>query len=98
MFPSNFVRAETHPLLLNRLGRDIALRTLRAITQSSFTVIRVDEDDEQRAFAILAQYRDKSFSFTDATSFSIMDRFALDTYFSFDRHFTQYGFQAITAD
>lgn len=98
LFTTNFVRAETHAFLLNRLGRGIALQTIQRMSSSAFTLLRVEEQDEERALDILTRYRDKTFSFTDATSFAVMERLAFNTYFSFDRHFIQYGFRAIFAD
>jgi uncharacterized protein len=55
-------------------------------------VERVTEGDELRAKAILLRYTDKDFSYVDATSFAVMERFGLQTAFTFDEHFVQYGF------
>jgi predicted nucleic acid-binding protein len=95
LFTTNFVVAETHALLLARSGRDLAARVLAEIDRSRTTIVRVRHQDEQRARQIIFQYTDRSFSFTDATSFSIMERLAIDTAFTFDRNFAQYGFQAL---
>ena len=47
--------------------------------------------DESKAWEIFVQYEDKGFSFTDCTSFAIMERLKIDTAFVFDDHFIQYG-------
>lgn len=38
---------------------------------------------------------DKSYSYTDATSFAIMGRLGLRTAFAFDPHFRQFGFHVV---
>lgn len=92
LFTTNFVLAELHALLVNRVNRFVALQTLRAVVQSeSTTVLRVRASDEHRAIAILGQYDDKSFSFADATSFSVMERLGITHVFSLDDDFRQYG-------
>jgi len=51
----------------------------------------VSAEDEEKAFEILKQHGDKGFSFTDATSFTVMERLGLTNAFAFDEHFSQYG-------
>jgi len=91
-FTSNFVVAETHALFLARLGVRQALEFLDRLERSSATLVRINAADEARARAILRQYAAKDFSFTDAASFAVIVRLGLDSTFSFDRHFEQYGF------
>jgi len=86
---SNFIVAETHALLLSRLGADVARRWLLG---NRWPVERVTDDDEDRARGIIARYADKTFSYTDATTFAVMERRGLRTAFAFDPHFRQYGF------
>jgi predicted nucleic acid-binding protein len=95
-FTSNFIVAETHALFLTRLSRRTALQFLEAMDRSTTTVVRVTQADERRARAIITQYDDKDFSFTDATSFAIMDRLRIGHAFSADRHFAQYGLTLLT--
>jgi uncharacterized protein len=92
LFTSNFVIAETHALVLSRLGRDTAFRVLTELDRSNTTMVRVSSVDERRAREIIARFTDKSFSLTDATSFAIMDRLKIGQAFSLDDHFAQYGF------
>jgi hypothetical protein len=86
------VLAESHALLLRRLGRAAALAFLEGIPGSNVDPIRVSRDDEATALGILRQYGDKDFSLTDAASFAVMDRLGIREAFTFDRNFAQYGF------
>lgn len=91
-FTTNFILAETHALCLTRIGRDQARATLAQIRASAgTTIIRVTPADEQRAWAMIDHYRDKNYSFVDASSFVIMQRLAIDTAFTFDGNFTEHG-------
>ena len=89
---TNFIVAESHALALSRLGAEIARRWLLT---NVWPVERVSEDDESKARVIVARYVDKAFSYTDATSFAVMERLGLKTAFAFDPHFRQYGFQLV---
>lgn len=91
VFITNFVRAETHALLLNRLGRPAAMRFLTELTSGGTTLIRVSAADEQQALSIIERYQDKEFSLPDATSFAVMERLGIAAAFAFDRDFRQYG-------
>jgi predicted nucleic acid-binding protein len=95
LFTTNFVATETHGLVLARAGRAAALRTLQRLYAAGELLIRISEEDERRAMAILVQYDDKDFSLADATSFAVMERLSLTTAVTFDRHFAQYGWQVL---
>lgn len=88
LLTSNFVVAETHALILTRLGRDLAAAWLRNVPAA---VIRISEEDERKARRIIFGYRDKAFSYCDATSFAVMDRLRIRHVMAFDPHFAQYG-------
>lgn len=89
---TNFLVAECHALCLARLGAGLARRWLLT---NAWTVERVTPDDEAAAREIIRKYTDKTFSYTDATSFAVMERLGLRTAFAFDPHFRQYGFQVL---
>ncbi|MDO8691971.1 MAG: PIN domain-containing protein [Dehalococcoidia bacterium] len=97
-FTTNFVVAETHALFLARLGQVSATAFLREMEQSSTTVIRVSPRNEERARWIIYRYDDRDFSFTDATSFAMMEQLNIPYAFTFDRHFAQYGLTPLTPD
>jgi uncharacterized protein len=88
---TNFVLAESHALILARMGRNRAWNFLQAIITGSTNVIRAEEADERRARAIIEQYQDKEFSYCDAVSFAIMERLDIREAVAFDDHFRQYG-------
>jgi predicted nucleic acid-binding protein len=92
MYTTNFVVAEAHGLLLNRLDRDTAQRTLDRIYAGSIRIIRATERDETRAREIIHQQNDKEYSFTDAISFAVMERLHIRRAWTYDHHFRQYGF------
>lgn len=88
LITSNFVVAETHALILHRLGRQAAMAWLKAIPAQ---VIGVTAKDEEEAKKIIQEYSDKEFSYCDATSFALMERNSITTAFTMDKHFAQYG-------
>jgi hypothetical protein len=91
LFTTNFVLAESHALILARMGRNRAWNFLQAIITGSTNVIRAEEADERRARATIEQYQDKEFSYCDAVSFAIMERLDIREAIAFDDHFRQYG-------
>ena len=92
---TNFIVAEAHALLLARLGAAVARTWLLG---NAWSIERATEDDEGRASAIIARYGDKSYSYTDAISFAVMERRGLRLAFAFDPRFRQHGFQLVDAD
>ena len=98
LFTTNFILAETHVLALSRRNRRIALQLIQEIRQTATTIVRVSVRDEMRALEILTQFSDKNFSYTDATSFAVMERLHIQQAFSFDRNFSQYGLRVLPAE
>ncbi len=93
---SNFVFDETVTLLRYRLGWSAAHtfgEKLRAGTVASLA--EVTKKDQTRAWAVFTRYRDKSFSFTDCTSFSLMERLGVDTAIAIDGDFRAYGMHCL---
>ena len=88
LITSNFVVAETHALILSRLGRNLAVAWLRSIPAN---IIRVSKADEEKAKRIIFGYRDKEFSYCDASSFALIERLRIREAMAFDSHFEQYG-------
>lgn len=89
---SNFVVAESHALILARLGAPVARDWL---LKQIWPIESVTANDERKAREIIERYQDKSFSYTDATSFALMERLGLKNAFAFDSHFRQYGLKLL---
>jgi predicted nucleic acid-binding protein len=85
---TQYLQAETHALILRRLGRGLARDWL---LNAEFDVFRASPNEEERAREIIAHYEDKDWSLCDAISFAVMDGRRLAAAFSFDKHFRQYG-------
>ncbi len=87
------VVSETVTLLRARLtdGVKVALAFLDARDAGEFDVVYPDEIDRDRAEAILRAHRDKTYSYCDATSFAVMERFRIREALTFDKHFAQFG-------
>jgi predicted nucleic acid-binding protein len=92
---TNAIVFECHALVLARMGRDVAEQFLDGLDESATTIVRVTEDDERAAREIIRRYRDKAFSFTDALSFTVIERLGIRYAFTYDRHFAQYGLAVI---
>ncbi|MGH9379741.1 MAG: type II toxin-antitoxin system VapC family toxin [Thermoanaerobaculia bacterium] len=89
---TNFLVAECHALLLSRLGSDVARRWLLT---NVWPIERVTGTDEEHAVEIIRRYDDKTFSYTDAASFAVMERLGIRRAVAFDPHYSQYGFEVV---
>jgi predicted nucleic acid-binding protein len=87
-FITNYIEAETHALLLRKLGRGIAREWLLA---GGLPVVRALPAEEQKAREILARHIDKDWTLCDAISFAVLDGRRVARAFTFDHHFRQYG-------
>ena len=92
---TNYIVAETHTLLLNRIGYATALQVIEALYKSQTRIYRVKEAQERKALEIIRAYTDKEFSLVDTISFATMERFHLTQAFAFDHQFAQYGFSLL---
>jgi predicted nucleic acid-binding protein len=94
VFTSNYIVAETHALILSRMGRHTARLWLNHF---SFPMYQITEDDQGAAKTIIFAHSDKDYSLTDATSFCLMRRLGISQAFAFDAHFVQFGYKVLTS-
>jgi uncharacterized protein len=97
-FTTNYVVAETHALMVNRLNRSLALTFVQNILVGNTVFVRARASDEERVRQIIETYTDKDFTLTDATSFAVMERLRINHAFTFDDNFSQYGFSRLTPE
>ena len=89
---TNFVVDETITLTLRNLGYKAARGLGQELwTQKYANIVYVSQADQRAAWEIFKRYDDKEFSFTDCTSFAVMERMGLLYAFTFDEHFEQTG-------
>ena len=57
------------------------------VDKSGVIILHITEDIEAYAKTIFRQFKDKKLSFTDCTSFALINHFDIDAVFAFDEHF-----------
>ena len=93
LYTSNYIVDETLTLLRLHCGHSIAVAFRKALEGSkAMRILWVNEQLEKAAWKIFQQYSDKDYSFTDCTSFAMMNAQAIRNAFTFDEHFSQHGY------
>lgn len=96
LFTSNFVFDELMTLVRRNLGHEKAVEVGERMTASKILIIeRISRKIEIHAWEIFKTYLDKEFSYTDCTSFALMESKAIQHTFAFDIHFEQMGFRRL---
>lgn len=97
LLTTNYVLDELYTLLLMNAGYRSTLafkQRLDLLTQAKvLRVVWISEGIADLAWTTFERFNtDKLWSFTDCTSFAVMQEFGLTEAFTFDRHFAQMGF------
>ena len=89
---TNFIFDEAVTLIRYRLG-SAAARTFgeQMLGGGAARMAWVTRRDEVSAWDIFTRYRDKSFSFTDCTSFAVMQRLGIASAVAIDDDFRSFG-------
>lgn len=98
LYTSNMIVGETFTLMRYRItGQSTAAFYYLSIIKSSLRInkINVDEDIEDMAVDILEKYREHKFSYVDASSFAVMEKYNLKYALTLDNHFSIAGFSII---
>lgn len=95
---TDYVITESLNLSVARRGHHIAVRMLDFLDQSrAWDRVSVDSAYFGKAALYFRKHGDKTFSFTDCTSFVVMKELGLRRVLTTDHHFHQAGFEVLLA-
>ena len=96
LIATNFVLDETYTLVRFRVHHQASVelhqKIDRLIVGKLLKVVHITPELERAAWRIFERYSDKDFSFTDCTSFAVMQLLELTQALTDDHHFEQMGF------
>lgn len=94
LITSEHIIDESITLIRYRVSHHAAVVFGDALLNSGIVeIINIAEENIVRAWEIFKKYEDKELSFTDCTSFAIMEKMKLHKAFTFDEHFKKVGFE-----
>lgn len=89
---TDYIVDELLTLFIGRGYRGRAIDWIEDVLhRGSCDLIQVETQDFQAACALFVRFSDKRWSFTDCTSFVVMQRLGIRYAFAFDDHFRQFG-------
>jgi predicted nucleic acid-binding protein len=89
---SDYIIGELLTLFVVRGQKTRGIEWMHDILEPGGTdLVRVSDDDFTNAVRIYQRFQDKDWSFTDCTSYVLIERLQLKKAFSFDHHFRQFG-------
>jgi hypothetical protein len=95
---SDWVVGETCTLLTVRKKRHLANQFLQMLaTSKALKIKHISEEHFAAARTLFIKRQDKSYSFTDCTSFVLMKSLKISEAVTEDAHFTEEGFKALLA-
>ena len=93
---SDYVIDETLTLFRSRGESLHALAFGTEVIEGSFAeIVTIDHQDFVLDWEIFQRFNDKEWSFTDCTSYIVMERLGIQRAFAFDDHFRQFGTVAV---
>lgn len=92
LLTTDSVLSETLTLLRIRGERERAIWLGEKIWSEELAILySVSQEDQQAAWDVFRRFTDKDWSFVDCISKVVIERLGIDTAFSFDHHFRQFG-------
>jgi uncharacterized protein len=94
LITSEYIVDESITIIRYRVSHKAAVVFGDSLMNSTIvTVADITEEERFRAWMLFKKYDDKELSFTDCTSFALMNKLKLRKAFAFDDHFKQIGFE-----
>jgi uncharacterized protein len=96
LFTSDYVVDELLTLFVVRGQKHKGIEWRHDVLEAGgMHLVHVADKDFTNALRIYEQFADKQWSFTDCTSYVLMQRLKVLTAFSFDEHFRQFGIVSV---
>jgi uncharacterized protein len=96
---SDYVLDESYTIIRVRAGHSVAVQFGEAVRASRLLRIEhITPEIFEAAWRIFRDFAEHDFSFTDCTSFALMQSLGLESAFTFDSHFARYGRFLINPD
>ncbi len=92
LLTTDVVLSETLTLLRIRGERDRAIWLGERLWSEELAVLYfVNREEQEAGWDVFRRFTDKDWSFVDCVSKTVIERLDIDTAFSFDHHFRQFG-------
>ena len=92
LITSDYVLDESYTIIRFRAGYRIAVQFGEALRASQLLHVEfITPEIIDKAWQLFKAFTDHDFSFTDCTSFVLMESLHIPTAFTFDVHFKEYG-------
>lgn len=62
----------------------------KILNSKIWKLIKITERDFEQAWKMIKKYQDKEWSFTDTSSFILIENYKIPFYLSYDKHFSEY--------
>ena len=93
---SNYILDELITLICRESSHSVAAKGVGEIRRSrTIQTYFIDAQTEKRAWSIFNEYRNREISFTDYTSFAVINILDIDFAFSYDKHFKKAGCEVL---
>jgi hypothetical protein len=96
LMTSDYIADETLTLLRYRAGREAAVKFGELLFSGQLCQLEhISRNDQRKAWQLFLKYHDHCFSYTDCTSFVLMERLELEVAIALDTDFRSYGLHCL---